>query len=211
MSNAIVTTPPVYNEPVKSFLPGSNEKHELKNELQRQLDQVVEIPLIIGGKEVKTSEIRDQVCPHDHGHRLATFSLASDVEIRQAIDAALKAKTAREDLPWQERAAIFLKAADLISTKYSPLINAATMLGQSKNVFQAEIDATCELADFFRFNVRFMEELYSQQPTSERGIWNRVEYRPLEGFVFALTPFNFTHKRRRSTQISGNGCKIKWG
>ncbi|MCG8687619.1 MAG: L-glutamate gamma-semialdehyde dehydrogenase, partial [Desulfobacterales bacterium] len=142
---------------------------------------------------------RDIVCPHDHGHVLGQVHMAGEDQIQDAVNAALAAKPAWEAMDWQERAAIFLKAADLISEKYTYKLNAATMLGQSKNVFQAEIDSTCELADFLRFNVKFMEEIYSNQPRSEKGVWNRLEYRPLEGFIFALSPFNFT-------AIAGNLC-----
>ncbi len=184
--------PEAYNEPIKDYGPGSPERQALQKELARQMDLTVDIPLIINGRSVHTGETGKIRCPHDHGHVLGTFCNAGDKEIRQAIDAAMAAKPLWETMPWQERASIFLKAADLISQKYSPLLNAATMLGQSKNVFQAEIDSTCELVDFLRYNVKFMEEIYSNQPSSDKGLWNRVEYRPLEGFVFALTPFNFT-------------------
>ena len=184
--------PEAYNEPIKDYGPGSPERQALQKELARQMDLTVDIPLIINGRSVHTGETGKIRCPHDHDHVLGTFCNAGDKEIRQAIDAAMAAKPAWETMPWQERASIFLKAADLISQKYSPLLNAATMLGQSKNVFQAEIDSTCELVDFLRYNVKFMEEIYSNQPSSDKGLWNRVEYRPLEGFVFALTPFNFT-------------------
>jgi len=199
MNNGIFTLPPVYNEPVKQYLPGSLERQGLEAELNRQLGRVEDIPLIIGGRELRTPDQGKVVCPHDHAKTLAVFSNAGTPEVEQAIAAALKAKPAWEAMPWQDRASIFLKAADLISRKYTYLLNAATMLGQSKNAFQAEIDATCELADFFRFNAGFMEEIYSRQPLSEKGFWNRTEYRALEGFVFALTPFNFT-------AIAGNLC-----
>jgi len=199
MNNGIFALPPVYNEPVKQYLPGSGERQALEEELNRQLARVEDIPLIIGGRELRTPDQGKVVCPHDHAKTLAVFSNAGTPEVEQAIAAALKAKPAWEAMPWQDRASIFLKAADLISRKYTYLLNAATMLGQSKNAFQAEIDATCELADFFRFNAGFMEEIYSRQPLSEKGFWNRTEYRALEGFVFALTPFNFT-------AIAGNLC-----
>ena len=199
MNNGIFTLPPVYNEPVKQYLPGSLERQGLEAELNRQLARVEDIPLIIGGRELRTPDQGKVVCPHDHAKTLAVFSNAGTPEVEQAIAAALKAKPAWEAMPWQDRASIFLKAADLISRKYTYLLNAATMLGQSKNAFQAEIDATCELVDFFRFNAGFMEEIYSRQPLSEKGFWNRTEYRALEGFVFALTPFNFT-------AIAGNLC-----
>lgn len=199
MTNSVFTLPDPYNEPIKAFAPGSPERSMLKAELDRQMADRVEVPVIINGKPVHTGDVQDIVCPHDHGHVLGSFHKAGDDEIHAAIDAALAAKPAWENMDWQERAAIFLKAADLISGKYTHKLNAATMLGQSKNVFQAEIDSTCELVDFLRFNVKFMEEIYTGQPRSDHGIWNRTEYRPLEGFVFALTPFNFT-------AIAGNLC-----
>ncbi|MBU1342880.1 MAG: L-glutamate gamma-semialdehyde dehydrogenase [Proteobacteria bacterium] len=199
MNNSIPTLPEAYTEPIKSYLPGSSERQLLENELNRQLDQVIDIPLIINGQKIRTPEQHKVVCPHDHAHLLATFCHAQKKEIDLAIDAALTAKPGWEAMPWQERASIFLKAADLISQKYTYVLNTATMLGQSKNAFQAEIDATCELVDFLRFNAIFMEQIYKHQPKSEKGVWNRTEYRALEGFVFALTPFNFT-------AIAGNLC-----
>ncbi|MBU0971817.1 MAG: L-glutamate gamma-semialdehyde dehydrogenase [Proteobacteria bacterium] len=199
MSNSIFKLPAAYNEPIKTYLPKSAERMLLERELARQMALEVKIPLIINGKEIHTQERGIARCPHDHHHILATFSKSSDKDIVAAIDAALAAKPAWEAMAWQDRAAIFLKAADLISQKYTYQINAATMLNQSKNAFQAEIDATCELVDFLRFNVGFMEEIYGNQPVSDKGVWNRTEYRPLEGFVFALTPFNFT-------AIAGNLC-----
>ncbi len=199
MNNSIFKLPVAYNEPIKQFLPGSSERNFLDRELARQMDLKVEIPLIINGQKIHTKDTGVARCPHDHGHILGNYSRASEEQIHLAIDAALAAKPAWEAMAWQDRAAIFLKAADLISQKYTYKINAATMLNQSKNAFQAEIDATCELVDFLRFNVNFMEEIYGGQPISDKGIWNRTEYRPLEGFVFALTPFNFT-------AIAGNLC-----
>ncbi|MCA1787028.1 MAG: L-glutamate gamma-semialdehyde dehydrogenase, partial [Desulfobacteraceae bacterium] len=199
MSNSILQTPPVYNEPIKQYAPGSPERKLLKAELARQLDTVQDIPLIIGGKEIRTHDQKKVTCPHDHAKSLAVFSNAGTPEVEMAVSAALDAKKQWENTPWHERAAIFLKAADLIARKYTYLLNAATMLGQSKNPFQAEIDATCELVDFYRFNVKYMAEIYAGQPASEKGTWNRLEYRALEGFVFALTPFNFT-------AIAGNLC-----
>lgn len=199
MSNAIFTLPDPYNEPVKTYGKDSPERAALEAELNRQMDLTLDIPLIINGEEIRTDDTGSATCPHDHGHVLATFSKAGKDEVALAIDAALKAKAGWEAMAWQDRAAIFLKAADLISGKYTFLLNAATMLGQSKNAFQAEIDATCELADFLRFNVKYMESIYREQPRSEKGVWNRTEYRPLEGFVFALSPFNFT-------AIAGNLC-----
>jgi 1-pyrroline-5-carboxylate dehydrogenase len=197
--NSQFKPPKVYNETVKTYLPGSPERKRITKELARQMDLTVEIPLIINGRKIHNRDTGPVRCPHDHGHILGNYSKADDKQIRMAIDAALAAKPAWEAMAWQDRAAVFLRAADLISQKYTYLINGATMLNQSKNVFQAEIDATCELVDFLRFNVRFMEDIYGNQPLSEKGIWNKVEYRPLEGFVFALTPFNFT-------AIAGNLC-----
>ncbi len=199
MNNAVVKIPEAYNEPIKEYLPASTETKRLKGELNRQLSLTVEIPVIINGERIKTGKTDVVQCPHDHGHVLATYHNASEVHVKKAISSALEAKRKWELMPWNQRAAIFLKAADLISQKYSSRLNAATMLGQSKNVFQAEIDATCELVDFLRYNVKFMEDIYRNQPLSEKGIWNRMEYRALEGFVFALTPFNFT-------AIAGNLC-----
>ncbi len=191
MNNSVLTMPEPFNEPVKMFAPQSPERQALKQELDRQMGLKVDIPLMIGGKEIFTRDKGNVCCPHNHSHVLGSFCNAGDEQIHQAIDAALAAKPSWEAMPWQERAAIFLKAADLISDKYTHLLNAATMLGQSKNAFQAEIDSTCELVDFLRFNVKFMEEIYQSQPQSGKGVWNRTEYRALEGFVFALTPFNF--------------------
>lgn len=192
MSNAIFSVPKTYNEPIHSYLPGSAERESLKAELARQSSEIATIPLIIGGKEVYTDNVKDVVMPHDHHHVIARYCVAGEAELKAAIDAALEAKAAWQAMPWEHRASIFLKIADLLSTIYRDKINAATMLGQSKTVFQAEIDAACELADFFRFNVYNAETIYSQQPNNSNGIWNRVEYRPLDGFVVAITPFNFT-------------------
>ncbi|MDR3672685.1 MAG: L-glutamate gamma-semialdehyde dehydrogenase [Holophaga sp.] len=192
MTNAIFQLPPSYNEPVKSYAPRSEERALLKTELDRQYGQVVDIPLIIGGKEVRTGRLKEVTCPHEHKHVLARYHEAGEAEIRLAIEAALQAKQAWSDTPWEERAAIFNRMASLISTRYRFILNAATMLGQSKNAFQAEVDSACETADFFRYNTTFMEQLYSQQPLSSPHIWNRVDYRPLEGFVLAISPFNFT-------------------
>ncbi len=192
MTNSVFRLPDAYNEPILNYAPGSKEKALLKKELERQLSIQLEIPLIIGGKEVFTGKTQRAVCPDNHKHTLAIYHEAGEAEVRMAVEAALEAKKTWEFMPWEERAAIFLKAASLISTKYRYILNAATMLNQSKNVFQAEIDATCEVADFFRCNVKFMEEIYSNQPRNDIHTWNRMEYRPLEGFIFAVTPFNFT-------------------
>jgi 1-pyrroline-5-carboxylate dehydrogenase len=192
MTNAIFQQPSAYNEPVKTYAPGSADRAALKAELERQSASQLEIPLIIGGKEVRTGKFQKAVCPHDHQHTLAQVHLAGEAEIRQAIEASLKAKAQWEATPWEERAAVFQRVASLVSGKRRFQLNAATMLGQSKSAHQAEIDSACETADFFRYNVRFMEEIYSLQPESFHHTWNRVHYRALEGFVLAVTPFNFT-------------------
>ena len=192
MTNALFSVPKPYNEPQFDYTSGSASRAALEAELQCQYDTRIEIPLIIGGNEVRTGNLARIVCPHDHRHVLAEFHQAGPKEVAAAIEAALAAKVEWEALAWEERAAIFLKAAELISGRYRAKINAATMLGQSKNAYQAEIDSTCELVDFLRFNVHYMTEIYAGQPDSAKGTWNRLEYRPLEGFVFAVTPFNFT-------------------
>ena len=192
MTNALFQLPESFNEPAVSYAPGTPERARLKAELDRQYHQVVDIPLIIGGQEVRTGTVKRAVCPHEHGHVLATWHEAGEAELKLAIDAALEAKGAWETTPWEERAAVFNRMASLISTKYRYILNAATMLGQSKTAHQAEIDSTCETADFFRFNAKFMEQIYRNQPLSSAHTWNRVHYRALEGFVFAVTPFNFT-------------------
>lgn len=192
MTNAIFNLPEAFNEPAFSYAPGTPERALLKAELDRQYNQVLDIPLIIGGEEVRTGRLQDAVCPHEHGHVLARYHEAGEAEIRLAIQAALDAKAEWESTPWEERAAIFNRMASLISTKYRYILNAATMLNQSKTAHQAEIDSTCETADFFRYNAKFMEQIYRQQPESNTHTWNRVHYRALEGFVFAVSPFNFT-------------------
>ena len=192
MTNAIFNLPESYNEPSVSYAPGTVERARLKAELDRQYHQVLDIPLVIGGQEVRTGRLRDVVCPHEHGHLLARCHEAGEAEIRMAIDAALAAKHAWKYTPWEERAAIFNRMASLISTRYRYILNAATMLNQSKSAHQAEIDATCETADFFRYNAKFMEQIYRNQPLSNHHTWNRVVYRALEGFVLAISPFNFT-------------------
>jgi 1-pyrroline-5-carboxylate dehydrogenase len=192
MSNAIFSLPESHNEPILAYAPGSKERALLKAELERQYVLELDIPLIINGQEVRTGKTQKAVCPHDHQHVLAHYHEAGEPEVRLAIDAALKAKKDWEATPWEDRAAIFHKVASLISGKYRYILNAATMLGQSKSAYQAEIDSTCETADFFRYNAKFMEEIYKQQPISDPHVWNRVHYRALEGFVFAVTPFNFT-------------------
>ncbi|WP_426490325.1 L-glutamate gamma-semialdehyde dehydrogenase [Hymenobacter sp. 102] len=192
MANGFFNVPVPINEPVKGYAPNSPERTELLKTLKELKQQERDIPMHIGGEEVRTGNTQRISPPHDHQHTLGYFHEGSAAHVQQAIDAALAARPQWAELPWEQRAAIFLKAADLLAGPYRARINAATMLGQSKNCFQAEIDAACELIDFFRFNVHFMQELYRQQPQSQPGMWNRLEHRPLEGFVFALTPFNFT-------------------
>lgn len=184
---------PVYpNEPVLSYLPNSKELKDLQAMLEKMSNEVIEIPLIIGGKEIFTENKGTSVIPHNHQHILANYSMASKEYIDMAIKASQEAKEEWENMPWFDRAAIFLKAADLLAGPFRPVLNAATMLNQSKNIMQAEVDSACELIDFFRFNALFMQRIFEVQPDSAKGIWNRLDYRPLEGFVFAVTPFNFT-------------------
>lgn len=188
--NFKVPTP--INEPVKSYAPNSPEKKELKAMLAQMKSEVVDIPMYIGSERIYTEQKVRITPPYEHQHTLGYFNMGDSLHVEQAVRAAMGAKHAWANLSWEHRASIFLKAADLIATKYRAKMNAATMLGQSKNAYQAEIDAACELIDFLRFNVYFMTEIYSQQVVSSAGIWNRLEQRPLEGFVFAVTPFNFT-------------------
>lgn len=193
MLKGFFNVPTPVNETVLSYAPGSNERSLLKAALQEARSKQIDVPMYIGGKEIRTDKKVAIRPPHDHQHILGYYSQGDKSHVEAAIKSALAAKADWERLPWEQRAAIFLKAADLIAGPYRYKINAATMLGQSKNAFQAEIDAACELIDFLRFNVKYMCEIYEQQPpVSPRGAWNRVEQRPLEGFVFALTPFNFT-------------------
>lgn len=192
MRNAVFNFPVPANEPVKSYLSGSPERVALENELERQKSIVLDIPLIIGGKEVRTGDTGTVVMPTDHGHILATYHKAGPKEVKMAIDAAMKAHSQWESLDWTVRASIMLKIAELVSGKYRALMNASAMLGQGKNCYQAEIDAVCELSDFLRYNAAFASKIYNIQPKSASNQINSVEYRPLEGFVFALSPFNFT-------------------
>jgi 1-pyrroline-5-carboxylate dehydrogenase len=184
--------PQPVNEPVKTYLPDSPERIELQRTLQELKNQQVDIPMYIGGQEIRTGHKKPLAPPHQHQHVLGHFHEGDASHVQQAIDAALAAREAWASTPWQSRAAVFLKAADLLAGPFRARMNAATMLGQSKNVYQAEIDSACELIDFLRFNAAFMTEIYAQQPESSPGVWNRMEHRPLEGFIFALTPFNFT-------------------
>ncbi|TVQ42519.1 MAG: L-glutamate gamma-semialdehyde dehydrogenase [Saprospirales bacterium] len=192
MSNAIYTPPFAFNEPVLDHAPDSTEREALKNALAEAKKNPKDIPLYIGGEKVYTDQKVSMHPPYDRSINLGTYNKGDETHVRQAIDCALAAKKDWEEMPWEERAAIFLKAADLLSGPYRAKMNAATMLAQSKNIYQAEIDCICELADFWRFNVQFMTEIYAEQPESSSGVWNRTEHRPLEGFVFAITPFNFT-------------------
>lgn len=200
MSNAIFQVPIAKNEPVRAYAPGTKERDELIAEYNRMYNQApIDVPLYIGGKEITTSEKKPMSPPHEHAKVLGHFNYGNASHVSQAIDAALAVKEQWANLPWEQRAAIFLRAADLLAGPFRNRLNAATMLAQSKNVYQAEIDAACELIDFFRFNVQYMTHVYKEQPESLPGMWNRLEYRPLEGFVFAVTPFNFT-------SIAGNLC-----
>ena len=192
MSNASFEVPVPKNEPVRPYEPGSATRKSLKAELARMAGEVVEIPMIIGGKEVRNGNTAKAVMPHDHKHVLATFHQGDAAAVDAAAKAAKAAEKDWQAMPWEHRASIFLKAAELLAGPWRDRINAATMLGQSKNVFQAEIDSACELIDFWRFNAHYMRQIYSDQPESSPGCWNRVEQRGLEGFVFAVTPFNFT-------------------
>jgi len=192
MSNAFFNVPTPINEPVKGFAPGSAERASLQAMYKKMNSEVIDIPMFIGGKEVFTTDKRDVHPPHNHTHKIATYNYGDASHVKQAIDAALAARKQWANLSWESRAAIFLRAADLLTGPFRDRINAGTMLAQSKNAMQAEIDAACELADFLRFNAQYMTDIYKNQPGNQPGLWNRLEYRPLEGFVFALTPFNFT-------------------
>jgi len=193
MSNAIFTVPVAKNEPVKAYAPGSAERASLLSQYKKMYDQaVIDVPMYIGSGEVRTENKKSLSAPHDHNKILGHYNVGTAEHVEQAIAAALNAKKAWAELPWEDRASIFLKAADLLAGPFRDKMNGATMLAQSKNVFQTEIDAACELIDFFRFNVQYMTQIYREQPESLPGMWNRLEYRPLEGFIFALTPFNFT-------------------
>lgn len=192
MSNGIFNVPVAANEPIYDYAPGTPEREALLASYKAQFNAQVDVPMYIGGEEVRTGNTGNLTPPHDHQHVIGTFHKGDASHVEAAIEAALAAKDRWSNMPWEHRASIFLKAAELISGKYRYKINAATMLAQGKNCFQSEIDSVCELADFLRFNVEYMVQIYSEQPESSPGVWNRMEYRPLEGFVFALTPFNFT-------------------
>ncbi len=193
MPKGIYNIPTPTNEPVFGFAPGSQEKKKLLETYKQMYNQEpIDVPMYIGGNEVRTANKKAMSPPHDHQHVLGHFNYGDSSHVQDAIDAALQAKKDWSALPWEHRAAIFLKAADLLQGPFRARMNAATMLAQSKNAFQAEIDAACELIDFFKFNAAYMQDVYAQQPGSNPGMWNRIEYRPLEGFVFAISPFNFT-------------------
>ena len=192
MANAYFTIKKPFNEPVKNYEPGSSERKDLLKALNTLKTTETKIPMYIGGKEVISEEKSNIYSPHDHNQYLGYFYKSSKEHITQAINAALEAREKWVEMPWEQRATIFLKAADLMAGKYRATLNAATILGQSKTIHQSEIDSVCESVDFLRFNSYFMSQLYQEQPESSDGVWNRMEWRPLEGFIYALTPFNFT-------------------
>lgn len=192
MLKGFFKVPKAINEPVKSYAPGSPEKEQVLAAYKMLWNAKVDVPLYIGEEKVYTGDVREMAPPHDHQHKVGTYHFAKAEHVHAAIEAAIKARTKWAAMPWEHRAAIFLKAAELVAGPYRARINAATMIAQSKTIHQAEIDAACELTDFLRFNVEFMTQIYKDQPFSDHTTWNRVEYRPLEGFVYAITPFNFT-------------------
>ncbi|MDG1044960.1 MAG: L-glutamate gamma-semialdehyde dehydrogenase [Flavobacteriaceae bacterium] len=192
MGKGFFQVPVAYNEPIKTFAPGSPEREAVLAQYKSYYHGTVDVPMYINGKEVRTGNTRNMTPPHDHKHVVGQYHIGEQKHVQEAIDTALEARTQWAAMPWEQRAAIFLKAAELLAGPYRAKINAATMIAQSKTIHQAEIDAACEFIDFLRFNVSYMQEIYEQQPESAEGIWNRVEYRPLEGFVYAITPFNFT-------------------
>ncbi|MBU2972765.1 L-glutamate gamma-semialdehyde dehydrogenase [Zobellia sp. B3R18] len=192
MSKGFFHVPTAINEPIKSYAPGSPEREEVLEQYRSYFNGNEDIPLYIGSEEIKTGNTKPMSPPHDHKHVVGHYHVAEKTHVTKAIDNCLASRSAWADLTWEQRAAIFLKAAELIAGPYRAKINAATMIAQSKNIHQAEIDSACELIDFLRFNVEYMSQIYEEQPDSAEGIWNRVEYRPLEGFVYAITPFNFT-------------------
>ena len=192
MANSVFQVPYPVNEPILSYAPGSPEKEEVLAMYESLYKSKIEVPMRIGNRNVKTGDTATMHPPHDHQHLLGSYHRATKDNIKNAIETALEARKSWSQMPWESRAAIFLKAAELVAGPYRAKINAATMLAQSKTIFQAEIDASCEYIDFLRFNVQFMQEIYENQPENSSGIWNRVSYRPLEGFVYAISPFNFT-------------------
>ncbi len=192
MSNANFVVPAAINEPVLAYEPGSPEKDAVKQALAEIKATPADLPMVINGEKIRTGVTEDMHPPHEHSHVLAKYHVGTKDHVKSAIDAALKARPAWEEMPWQDRAAIFLRAADMLAGPYRARFNAVTMLGQSKNIYQSEIDAVCELIDFLRFNVEYMTQIYQEQPFSPEGQWNRLEYRALEGFILAIPPFNFT-------------------
>ena len=192
MGKGFFKVPVAVNEPVLSYAPGSKERENVLKAYKSMYNSTIEVPMYIGGKNIKTGQTQTMSPPHDHKHIVGTYHTANQADIELAISSALKARESWSQLPWEQRAGIFLKAAELIAGPYRAKINAATMMAQSKTVHQAEIDAACEFIDFLRFNVQFMTEIYNDQPQSTNAAWNRIEYRPLEGFTYAVTPFNFT-------------------
>ncbi|MEX2583797.1 MAG: L-glutamate gamma-semialdehyde dehydrogenase [Gemmatimonadota bacterium] len=190
--SSIPSVPAPRNEPVLSYSPGSAERRELKETLDRMAGERPEIPVIVGGREIRTGDTAESVMPHDHGHVLATYHRAGPGEVEAAIESSIRAQREWASWPWEDRAAVFLRAAELLATTWRARLNAATMLGQSKTAHQAEIDSACELIDFLRFNAHFAARIYAEQPNSAPGLWNRMDHRPLEGFIYAITPFNFT-------------------
>lgn len=192
MGKGVFQVPTAFNEPIKTYAPGTPEREAVLKQYKAYYNGSVEVPMYIGKKKVKSGKTKPMSPPHDHKHKVGTYHIANKSHVTEAIDTALNARDAWADLAWEQRAAIFLKAAELLAGPYRAKINAATMIAQSKTVHQAEIDAACEFIDFLRFNVEYMTQIYEEQPDSAEGIWNRVEYRPLEGFIYAITPFNFT-------------------
>ena len=193
MANGFFKVPTPVNEPVGAYLPGSPERESLKHKVKELRSTEIEIPVIIGGKEIRTGSTAKAVVPHNHQHVLATYHKAGAAEVKMAVEAALKARKEWAATPWEHRVAVFLRMGELLAGPYRDLLNASTMLNQSKTAFQAEIDAACELIDFFRFNAYFASQIYGDQPMySPAGMWNRLQHRGLEGFIFAVTPFNFT-------------------
>ena len=201
ISANIPQTPEVTNEPIRAYKPGSDETEALQQVMDHMSGEQADIPCYIGGDEVRTGNTEAVVMPHDHQHILGQAHSGGEKELNAAADAAIAAQHDWASLPWQSRAAVFLKAADLLAGPYRNIINAATMHGQSKNCFQAEIDSACELIDFLRFNAYFYEQIMAQQPVSSPGVWNQLDWRPLEGFVLAITPFNFTAIARHTSDV----------
>jgi 1-pyrroline-5-carboxylate dehydrogenase len=192
MLKGFFKVPKAVNEPVKGYAPNSAEKVAVLEAYKKMWNTTIDVPLYIGSEEIRTGNTRTMSAPHDHQHIVGTYHLAEKSHVEKAIANALESRKAWATMAWEQRAAIFLKAAELIAGPYRARINAATMIAQSKTIHQAEIDASCELIDFLRFNVEFMSQIYSDQPASDSSVWNRLEYRPLEGFIYAITPFNFT-------------------